>query len=455
MHSLTTLLAFIAAVSILVTIHELGHYWVARLCNVKILRFSVGFGRPLLLRRLGKDRTEWVIAALPLGGYVKMLDERDMEVAGDEKHRAFNRQPVWKRSAIVIAGPVANLLLACILYWVLFVQGIPGLKPHIAAPVAASAAAKAGFRDFDLIRRIADQEVSNFQDVRWQLLKEALKKGTVDIEVEDSAGNGALRRLDLDTLTKEDLDQDFLIKLGLIPSRPPVTTVISDVLAGKPAARAGLEKGDRVVFADGKPLRNWDDLVSIVSASAQREIDIGVVRGDREIHIKVVPDDEADASGKRTGRIGIVPSIDREAAQKLYTTVRYDPATALVKAIVKVGDMSVFSLKMMGRMITGDVSLKNLSGPITIADYAGQSARQGLSVYIGFLALVSISIGILNLLPVPVLDGGQLVYHVVEILKGSPVSERIMEVGQQIGLALLLGLMVFAFYNDIQRLVSG
>lgn len=457
MGTLITIAAFVVAVGLLVTVHELGHYGVARLCNVMILRFSVGFGRPLFLRRVGRDRTEWVIAAIPLGGFVKMLDERDPDGAVDaaQLHRAFNRQNVWKRMVIVLAGPVANFVLAAVLYWALFVYGMPGLKPYLAAPAADSVAAAAGFRNSDLIRKVGDKEIATWQDLRWALLKEAVGKGTVNIEAEDAAGRLFVRRLGLDGLTKEDLEKDFMAKLGLTPYRPVIAPVIEKVVADKAAARAGLQAADRILQAAGREMRTWEDLVEVISASPGREIEILLRRGEREVRVAVTPAEETDAEGKRVGRIGISPRIDASETERLFTVVRHGPVDAAGKALEKTWDMSIFSLKMLGKMIIGDISWKNLSGPITIADYAGQSAKLGVAAYLGFLALVSISIGVLNLLPIPVLDGGQLVYYGVEILKGSPVSERVMEVGQQIGLALLLGLTAFAFYNDIHRLITG
>lgn len=457
MSILITIAAFVVAVGLLVTVHEFGHYLVARLCNVMILRFSVGFGRPLFLRRVGRDRTEWVVAAIPLGGFVKMLDERDADGSVDAAHlhRAFNRQNVWKRMAIVLAGPAANFVLAAVLYWALFVHGVPGLKPYLAAPAADSVAAAAGFRNSDLVRKVGDKEIATWQDLRWALLKEAVGKGAVSIEAEDATGRLFVRRLGLDGLTKEDLEKDFMGKLGLALYRPVIAPVIEKVVADKAAARAGLQTGDRIVQAAGREIHTWEDLVEVISANPRREIELLLRRGEREVRVAVTPAEETDVEGNRVGRIGISPRIDARETERLFTVERHGPVDAAGKALEKTWDMSIFSLRMLGKMIVGDISWKNLSGPVTIADYAGQSAKLGVAAYLGFLALVSISIGVLNLLPIPVLDGGQLVYYGIEILKGSPVSERVMEVGQQIGLALLLGLTAFAFYNDIHRLITG
>jgi regulator of sigma E protease len=456
MNLLVTVVAFLLAIGILVTIHELGHYWAARWCDVKILRFSLGFGRPLILRRRGPDQTEWVIAALPLGGYVKMADERDESVATDERARAFNNKSVWQRIFIVAAGPAANFLLAALFYWVLLVTGIPGMKAYLATPPAQTPAAAAGFVERELIRRVGDTEVRTWSDARLALIDQSVRRGVVDVEVEDETGHRYARRLDLDSLSKEDLDKDFLGKMGLTPLRASALTVLDEVVAGNAAARAGLQSGDRIVSIDGVPVTRWEKIVEAIASHPGQELVLGIERGAAILAIAVTPDPVANpADGKPFGRIGVKPQVDRTMVDKLGTVVRYGPLAAILPAFEKVRDMSLFSLKMMGRMLAGDVSWKNLSGPVTIADYAGQSAMLGWLPYLNFLALISISLGVLNLLPVPVLDGGQLMYYMAEILKGSPVSERVMQIGQQVGLALLLGLTAFAFYNDIHRLLTG
>lgn len=454
MNLLFTIAAFILAIGVLVTIHELGHYWAARWCNVKILRFSIGFGRPLLLRRVGPDQTEWVLAALPLGGYVKMADERDDSVDAADRSRAFNNKSVWQRIFIVSAGPLANFLLAGVLYWALFVTGMPGTKPYVAAPVSDSVAAQAGFVEFDLITRVADQAVKTWGDARLLLLDEAVKRGVVEVEVEDTGGQRYLRRLSLAGVGKDDLDKDFLGKVGLAPYRLKVEPVLGEVSVGSAADRAGLRVGDRITAIDGQAVKRWEGLVERVVAKPDQAISVELTRGGQPFTTTVTPE-KVTENGRTFGRLGVKPKIDQSLLDKLGTTVRYGPVEAVSRAVGKVWDMSSFSLRMMGRMLTGDVSWKNLSGPITIADYAGQSASLGWMPYVNFLALISVSLGVLNLLPVPVLDGGQLMYYMAEILKGSPVSDRTMQIGQQVGLALLLGLTAFAFYNDIHRLLTG
>jgi regulator of sigma E protease len=449
MGTLVTLIAFIVAVGLLVTVHELGHYWVARWSNVKILRFSVGFGRPLWMTRRGPDQTEWVLAAVPLGGYVRMLDERDPDARTEDLPRSFNRQNVWKRIAIVLAGPAANFLLAGALYWTLFVYGTPALKPYVAAPVPTTAAAQAGLGDFDLIRSVNGIPVATWQDVRWLLLQEVVKGGEVTLEVEDQSGKVVQRALPIKDVSKNDLEKDFMPKLGLLD--PRFANIVGGVVKDRPAQRAGLRAGDRIVAIGGKPIGTWLDITAALAKSPPAGVEIEFQRGAEVRKVFVQPELVTDEKGNKRMRIGIEQRDD----DRIYTTVRHGPIEALGKSVVKVWDMSLFSLKMLGKMVTGDISWRNLSGPITIADYAGQTAKLGILPYITFLALVSVSIGVLNLLPIPVLDGGQLVYYLVEIFKGSPVSQRVVEVGQQIGLALLLGLTAFAFYNDIHRLITS
>jgi regulator of sigma E protease len=452
---LTTLAAFVVALGCLIVVHEYGHYLVARACGVKVLRFSVGFGRTLWSRRLGRDATEWVIAVFPLGGYVKMLDEREGPVAPAERSRTFNRQTVWRRIAIVVAGPAANFLLAIALYWALFVYGVPGLKPVLGEPPAGTPAYHAGFTAGEVLVRIGDEPVASWQDARWILLQQALQKSAVVVTVSHAGGGTAAHRLDLSGVTAADLDGDLLRTLGLARYQPPFKPVIGEVVSGGAAERAGLKAGDEITAIGNQRIESWEQVVKLVRAHPGAPLVFEVKRGGvLQPAIAVSPETVAEGGGK-IGRIGAAPRIDRSALADMIVEVRYGPLESLGRAVRKTWDTSVFSLRMLGKMIVGEVSLKNLSGPITIADYAGQSAQSGVASYLLFLALISISLGVLNLLPIPLLDGGHLMYYAIEILQGRPLSDRVIEIGQHAGLALLVALMAFALYNDIQRLIGG
>jgi regulator of sigma E protease len=454
MNLLFTLVSFAVTLGVLIVVHELGHYFVAKWCGVKVLRFSIGFGKPLFTRRRGPDQTEWVLAAFPLGGYVKMLDEGEGAVAPHELARAFNRQPVAKRIAVVMAGPFANLILAVALYCLLFMAGVPGVKPMLGNVPKGTAAAVAGLSSGEVLAAIEGEPVATWQDARWEILKHILKKQSVRLETGNGQGSQSRYSLDLSGLTEKDLDGDFLGKLGLVGFKPLIKPVIGQLKANGPAAQAGLMEGDAIRSVNSQSIAQWEDLVRLVRASPGKPLQFEVERGGGRRVITLVPD-LVKENGETVGKVGAGPKIDERAMRDMFIEVRYAPHVALWKALHKTWDMSLFSLEMIGRMVVGQVSLKNISGPITIADYAGQSAHLGLLPFLSFLALISISLGVLNLLPVPLLDGGHLMYYMAEIIKGSPVSEKTMEIGQQIGVALLLMLMVFAFYNDINRLITS
>ena len=454
MSLLHTIVAFVIALGVLIVFHELGHYLVAKLAGVKVLRFSVGFGRQLWARRFGADQTEWAVAALPLGGYVKMLDEREGPVDPAEAHRAFNRQSVGKRIAIVAAGPIANFLLAIAIYWALLLGGVTEPKAIVAAPEPGTAAAAAGFASGDRVVSVNGEPIGTWQALRWLLLDLSIERKPVRVEIVDDAGHVQWRDLDVTTVHGDQIEGDVLAALGLRLFRPAMAPVIGRVVSGGPAESAGLRAGDRIAAVDGEPVDSWDEFVGIVRKSADKPLRLSIVDGAAEREVRVTPE-ATGKEGERIGRIGAAPSVDREALRDLFVEVRYGPGEALVAATVKTWDMSVFSLRMLWKMVTGELSWRNLSGPVTIADYAGQAAQVGLGPYLSFIALISISLGVLNLLPIPLLDGGHLMYYFAEVVKGSPVSERAMELGQRVGLTLLLFLMAFAFFNDINRLLSG
>ena len=448
------LIPFALALGLLILVHELGHYLVARWCGVKVLRFSIGFGKPLLSHAAGRDGTEWVLAAFPLGGYVKMLDEREAPVAAPELHRAFNRQSVYRRFAIVAAGPLANFLLAIALYWGLFVAGTEELKPRVTLSDTPAIAQAAGVREGDLVVAVDEEPVRSWQDLRWVLLRHALDSREVMLRVRTLEDVEAFRRLDLSGVTIDEGNTDLVARLGLRPWRPAIPAVIGRVADGSAAARAGLQQGDRVLKISGTPVEAWSDLVRLVREAPGRALDFEVERGGEAVKLAITPE-VAEEGGARIGRIGVGVADAAAGGIAMFGEVRYGVLEGLSRAVQQTWETSVLSLKMIGRMLTGEVSWKNLSGPVTIADYAGQTAQLGWTHYLKFVALISISLGVLNLLPIPVLDGGHLLYYTVEIIKGGPIPERVMEVGQQIGLALLVMLMAFAFYNDLNRLISG
>jgi regulator of sigma E protease len=462
-----TVFAFVIAIALLVVFHEFGHFWVARLCGVKVLRFSLGFGKVIYTKRFANSDTEWVISSVPLGGYVKMVDEREEEVAPEDLPYAFNRKPVLQRMAIVVAGPLANFLLAVVLYWGLFVHGIPGLKPTLGDVPPGTPAAIARMQSGETILSVNGKPVPSWQELHWVLLEMALgegsrnapNRGEVKIEARNAGGTPLTHFLDMGGLQVKDLDGEFLDKLGLHLYQPEVLPVIGDVLEGSVAQSAGLQADDQILRANGAELRRWMDLVDVIRAHPGQAVQLDVRRGDAvrgtsALQITVVPQAVVE-SGKTVGKIGAGPKVDKAAWQAMFTEVSYGPLDALTQSLRKTWETSVISLEMMGKMVMGEVSMKNLSGPITIADYAGQSAKLGVVAYLSFLALVSISLGVLNLLPIPLLDGGHLLYYVAELVKGSPASELAWETGQKIGIALLGTLMVLAVYNDINRFVSG
>lgn len=446
--------AFALALGILIVVHELGHFFAARAIGVKVIRFSLGFGRVLWSKRLGRDATEWAIAAFPLGGYVKMLDEREGPVAPHELPRAFNRQPVARRFLVVVAGPLANLLLAILLYWVLFMHGAEQLRPVLAAPPAATAAAAAEVTAGEIVRAVNGKAITTWQDLRWELMQAALDHSQVSLEVIGPRHEIAYRRLDTQGLSSADLETDLPQRLGLVPYRPELKPIVGKVAPASAAERAGIRAGDLFLAIAGQPVTTWSEVAAMIRSSPGKALRFEVLRKSERIVLQATPA-VLEEGGVRIGRIGIVVQEDPSLRAQLIVTVRYGALPALAKAAGQTWDTSWFSLRMIGRMISGEASWKNLSGPVTIADYAGQSAKLGWPQYLNFLALISISLGVLNLLPIPILDGGHLLYYLVEMIKGGPLPERVMDVGQQIGLFLLVMLMAFAFYNDINRLVSG
>lgn len=448
------LAAFLVVLGVLIVVHEYGHYAAARYCGVKVLRFSLGFGPVLWQRKLGRDQTEWAVSVFPLGGYVKMLDEREGEVAPEELDRAFNRQGVGARSLIVAAGPLANFALAIVLYWAIFMHGSQEMLPILGKPPAATPAAMAGINNGDQVRLVDGQPVATWDDLRWLLLKKAADQESVELETINEQQEIQTRRLDLRAAGEQGWQGDALARLGVGFYRPDIPAVLGQVVKGSPGERAGMRAGDRVLAIDGVAIANWFDLVAKVRDSGGAACRISFERQGQMLEIVVQPEMVTER-GRQVGKIGVGVVDDGVGRREVRTFVSYGFFAAGGKALAETWDKSVFSLVMLGKMLTGEVSWRNLSGPVTIADYAGQSARLGMDYYLKFMALVSISLGVLNLLPIPVLDGGHLMYHMIEVVRRRPLSERAMEFGQRVGLSILFTLMAFAFFNDINRLVPG
>lgn len=445
---MTTLLAFLVVIFVLVIVHEYGHYLAARLSGVKVLKFSIGFGKPLFVKRLGRDNTEWAISALPLGGYVKMLDEREGDVDSSEAHRAFNRATVWRRIAIVAAGPLANFLLAIIVFWALLMHGIPAIKPVIGEPGQGTPAAMAGLRDGDEVVRVDDSSIRTFADLRLALTAAAAKKAKPVLEL----ANGETRELDLGSLPDTYLEGDGRV-LGVLPYMPPLSPVVGRLEPGSVAEKAGLKAGDRILAVNGQAITHWQDFSQYVRGRAGVEIELLLETGSERRTVRLTPAGLTE-NGRQIGRVGVGPQIDPAVLENLQTEERYPPLQALGQATAKTWDSAIFSLEMLGRMVLGQVSWRNLSGPVSIADYAGQSAQQGWMSFVGFLAIISIGLGVINLLPIPLLDGGHLMYYFVEVFRGRPVSEEIMELGARIGMAIIGALIFLALYNDVLRLLN-
>ena len=451
MDLLFTIAAFLVALGILIAVHELGHFAVAHWLGVKVLRFSIGFGRPLISYRRHPEGTEYVLAVLPLGGYVKMLDEREEEVPPDQLHLAFNRQAVWKRSAIVLAGPVSNFLFAILAYWAVFMVGDTGLRPLVGAVAPDSIAYESGFRPGDEILSVAGREAPTWENAAFAFLVGSFGGEDIPVQVRAASGEEQNRVISRERLEELPEDPQVFDRLGLTPSRPELPAVIGELTVGEPAAQAGFQVGDRILVANGSPIVNWRDWVDAVRKSPGKPLVVAVERAGVQLQIEVTPR-PAMLDGLEVGRIGAGAERRDDLMDRYRVDVRYGPLDALGQALSKTYDMSRIMLRVMGQMLMGHASIDNLSGPISIAQTAGRTASYGLDYFVKFLAVVSVSLGVLNLLPVPVLDGGHLLYFFIEWAKGSPLSEQAQANGQKIGIGLILALMTVAFYVDLSRL---
>ena len=448
---LISIAAFAVAIGVLVAFHEFGHFWLARRLGVKVLRYSIGFGKPLWGWTSRKSGTEYVISALPLGGYVKMLDEREGEVDPAERHLAFNTQPVWKRIAIVAAGPGFNFVFAVAAYWLVFMVGIVGMKPIVGHVAQGTPAFQAGLQRGDLIVSVDGHAAPTWDVARTDLLEAALDHHRAHLVVRGKDGQQRRVSLDLHGISSD--PQKFYTQAGVTLYQPQIKPVIGRVESNSPAQRAGLRSGDRIVAIGGHAIQDWSALVKWVRAHPGAQTRVTVVRSGQR---KTLPLSvgHVSSAGKTIGHIGAGVDVNRDLWQDLRAQQRYGPAHALTAGAGRTWQMTALTARMLWQMVVGHVSWRNISGPIDIAQYAGYTAQLGVSPFFSFLAIVSISLGVLNLLPVPVLDGGHLLYYAAELIKGKPLSERTQTIGQHIGLVLLIMLMSLAFYNDIARLVG-
>mgnify|MGYP001598924996 CR=1 FL=1 len=443
---------FIVALGILVAVHEFGHFWVARKLGVRVLRFSVGFGRAIW-SRTARDGTVYAVGAIPLGGYVKMLDENEGEVAAEEQPRAFNRQPLWKRVLIVMAGPMFNFFFAIAAYSLVFAGGVEGLSPVVGKVVEGSVAESSGFRDGDILLSVDGRKLNTWEEQRLYLFSKALGRKTVVYDVVTADGQQTTRALELSKVPMARIDANLVAGgIGLIGWFPDVPPILDQVSAGMPAERAGLKAEDLITSINGETVASWGEVVKLISASPGKQVVIDVERNGVQQTFQLVPDVVVE-NDREIGRIGImVRPVDLPADR--IVNVSYGPVESLYRGTETTWMMSVLTLRMLAKMITLEVSSKNISGPITIAQYAGKSAQVGFTSFILFLAIVSVSLGVLNLLPIPILDGGHLLYYSIEAITGRPVSEKVMIWGQQVGILLLFLLMSLAVYNDLGRLLN-
>ncbi len=446
-----TVFHFIVAIGLLVAIHEFGHFWVARKVGVKVLRFSLGFGKVVWSHQKTPDSTEYVLSAIPLGGYVKMVDEREGEVNEKDLPFAFNRQPLWARSAIVAAGPIFNLLLAVVLLWAVYIIGETGVRPIVGKIEASSLAAEAGFSEGDEILAVNGENAPTWSEAMGLLFSSAMQGEqsiTVSVKNADNIDQQHVLRLsEGDAESPENLYK----KLGLKPWSPVLKPIIGTVIDSSPAKAAGLQKGDLIISADNEKIIDWMHWVDYVRSRPGILIELIVEREGVRFPLTIVPE-TVETEGNSFGRIGASVYVAEDLLNSLKVTYSLPPLDALGVALEKTWFYSTATLEMMGKMVMGKASVKNLSGPISIAQYAGQSAEMGLVPFFKFLALVSVSLGVLNLLPIPVLDGGHLMFFIIESIKGSPLSDKVQMYFQQVGMMMLMALMFFAVFLDIERL---
>lgn len=442
--------AFIIALGVLITFHEWGHFWVARRCGVKVLRFSIGFGKPIW-RRLGKDGTEYVIAMIPLGGYVRMLDERMDDVSSEQQSQAFNRKPVLQRIAIVAAGPLANFVFAIFAFWLMYLVGVPSIRPVVGEVVPGSIAEAAGIEPGLEISAVNGRATLDWEEVNLGLVS-AIGHDSMQITQSQPHGSEvATRNMRLEQWQFDPEKMSAPRSLGIVPFTPEIKLVLAQVAENSPAARGGLEVGDKLLTIEGSEITSWKEFVEIVAASAELPLVLQVERQGKVLERQVTPENRAESGEPSRGYLGIAPEVGAWP-ENYRIDLRYGPFGSLLKGLEKTWQLMELSVAMIGKLLTGDVSVKHLSGPISIAQGAGASAGFGFVYFLGFLALISVNLGIINLLPLPVLDGGHLTYYLIEAVTGRPVPERVQEIGFRVGSLLLLLIMAVALLNDISRL---
>ncbi len=450
---LYSFLFFVVALSLLIAIHEFGHYWVARKVGVKVLKFSIGFGKPIWRSVRGPDQTEYILAMIPLGGYVKMLDEREEEVAENEIHRAFNRKPLLSRVAVVAAGPAFNFAFAILAYFLMFNMGVPGIKPLVGNIEQGSPFSVAGFQKGDEILSVDGDATPTLESFRLALIENVLANNSVEVNVIRVSGSQKILTLNLTETPADAITTGFLQYLGFAPLRPNLPAIIDSLLPDGAASQAGFQPGDKVIQVDDTVVEDWIGWAEYVRKRPEQSMEVLVERGPQTLTIEVTPTRIEIQSGD-IGRVGASPHVPDDFFADFRSVHEYSFFSAIPAAIYKTWDMSILTLRMLWKMLVGEASLENISGPISIAQYAGQTADIGFVAFLSFLAVVSVSLGVLNLLPIPILDGGHLLYYLAEFIKGSPVSENTQLLGQKIGIIMLGGLMFLAVFNDINRLIG-
>lgn len=446
-----TILALLLTLGILVTVHEFGHFWVARRCGVKVLKFSVGFG-PALFSWKDKQDTQYALAAIPLGGYVKMLDEREAEVPDAQLHMAFNRKSVWQRIAVVSAGPIANFLFAIFAFWLMFVTGVTGLAPTLGEIEKGSISDLAGLNKGDEILSIDGHKVANWQDANLALVRRIGETGVIEVEVQPQGSSANIsRKLNINQWMTDEENPNPFKSLGFSIWRPTVIPELGQISEDGRAKEAGLRPGDVLISVDGQVIDDWSNWVKTIQQNPEVTLAIEILRGDERLQVSLTPKEKYDEKGNRQGYIG-AGVVAPKWPESMIRHNTLGPIDALGAGLAKTWDMTTLTLESIGKMINGLLSVKNLSGPITIAKVAGASVEGGFEAFLAFLAYLSISLGVLNLLPIPVLDGGHLLFYIIEAIKGSPVPEKVQMIGFQFGMMLILGIMALAIFNDISRL---